>query len=139
MLDHLDAPAGVVTKILRDEWFPERLDTGYRAARSGPDSNVPPDRQQAFYDPGLGTQPESGGSLLRAWRTFYNLVSQATGLGITHNIIDCYTSIIQLWRPGDPDIPLWLQPRSLHGPLPCDRTGLLWHSDADCSGYAAKA
>src|SRR5450759_1574571 len=73
----------------------------YRAARSGPDSNVPPDRQQAFYDPGLGTQPESGGSLLRAWRTFYNLVSQATGLGITHNIIDCYTAIIQLWRPGD--------------------------------------
>jgi uncharacterized protein (DUF2235 family) len=73
----------------------------YRAARSGPDSNVPPERQQAFYDPGLGTQPESGGSLLRTWRTFYNLVSQATGLGITHNIIDCYTAIIQLWRPRD--------------------------------------
>ncbi|WP_426533806.1 T6SS phospholipase effector Tle1-like catalytic domain-containing protein [Bradyrhizobium sp. McL0615] len=73
----------------------------YRAARSGPDSNVPPERQLAYYDPGLGTQPESGGSLLRAWRAFYNLVSQATGLGITHNIIDCYTAIIQLWRPGD--------------------------------------
>jgi uncharacterized protein (DUF2235 family) len=72
----------------------------YRAARSGPDSNVPPERQLAFYDPGLGTQPESGGTL-RAWRAFYNLVSQATGLGITHNIIDCYTAIIQLWRPGD--------------------------------------
>jgi uncharacterized protein (DUF2235 family) len=73
----------------------------YRAARSGPDSNVLPERQQAFYDPGLGTQPEGGASLLRAWRAFYNLVSQATGLGITHNIIDCYTAIIQLWRPGD--------------------------------------
>jgi len=73
----------------------------YRAARSGPDSNVPPERQLAFYDPGLGTQPESGDSLMRAWRAFYNLVSQATGLGITHNIIDCYTAIIQLWRPGD--------------------------------------
>jgi uncharacterized protein (DUF2235 family) len=73
----------------------------YRAARSGPDSNVSPDRQLAFYDPGLGTQPESGGALLGAWRAFYNLVSQATGLGITHNIIDCYTAIIQLWRPGD--------------------------------------
>jgi uncharacterized protein (DUF2235 family) len=58
----------------------------YRAARSGPDSNVPPERQQAFYDPGLGTQPESGGSLLRTWLTFYNLVSQATGLGITHKM-----------------------------------------------------
>jgi uncharacterized protein (DUF2235 family) len=73
----------------------------YRAARSGPDSNVPPERQQAFYDPGLGTQPENGGTFLRGWRAFYNLVSQATGLGITHNIIDCYTAIIQLWRPGD--------------------------------------
>src|SRR6266700_3110678 len=73
----------------------------YRAARSGPDSNVPPERQLAFYDPGLGTQPESGDSLVRAWRAFYSLVSQATGLGITHNIIDCYTAIIQLWRPGD--------------------------------------
>ena len=73
----------------------------YRAARSGPDSNVPPERQLAFYDPGLGTQPEGGVSFLRAWRAFYNLVSQATGLGITHNIIDCYTAIIQLWRPGD--------------------------------------
>lgn len=31
----------------------------------------------------------------------YNYVSQATGLGITHNIIDCYTAIIQLWHPGD--------------------------------------
>ena len=73
----------------------------YRAARSGPDLNVSPDQQLAFYDPGLGTQPESGGALLGAWRAFYNLVSQATGLGITHNIIDCYTAIIQLWRPGD--------------------------------------
>jgi uncharacterized protein (DUF2235 family) len=73
----------------------------YRAARSGPDSNVPPERQLAYYDPGLGTQPESGGSVLRAWRAFYNLVSQATGLGITHNIVDCYAAIIQLWRPGD--------------------------------------
>jgi uncharacterized protein (DUF2235 family) len=73
----------------------------YRAARSGPDSNVPPEQQLAFYDPGLGTQPDNGGSPLRAWRSFYNFVSQATGLGITHNIIDCYTAIIQLWRPGD--------------------------------------
>jgi uncharacterized protein (DUF2235 family) len=73
----------------------------YRAARSGPDSSVPPERQQAFYDPGLGTQPEGGASPLRTWRAFYNLVSQATGLGITRNIIDCYTAIIQLWRPGD--------------------------------------
>src|SRR5438067_10805772 len=30
----------------------------YRATRSGPDSNVPSKRQLAFYDPGLGTQPQ---------------------------------------------------------------------------------
>ena len=72
----------------------------YRAARCGPDSLIPPERQLAFYDPGLGTR--STGSVLTSFvRTIYNYVSQATGLGITHNIIDCYTAIIQLWRPGD--------------------------------------
>jgi hypothetical protein len=29
------------------------------------------------------------------------MLSQATGLGITANIIDCYAAIIRLWRPGD--------------------------------------
>lgn len=72
----------------------------YRAARCGPDSLIPPERQLAFYDPGLGTR--STGSVLTSFvRTIYNYVSQATGLGITHNIIDCYTAVIQLWRPGD--------------------------------------
>jgi uncharacterized protein (DUF2235 family) len=73
----------------------------YRATRPAPDSAVPPAKQLAFYDPGLGTQATSGGTLTRTWRRFYNLVSQATGLGITRNIIDCYTAVIQLWRPGD--------------------------------------
>jgi uncharacterized protein (DUF2235 family) len=72
----------------------------YRAARCGPDSSVPPQQQLAFYDPGLGTQT-TGDVLTSLWRTIYNYVSQATGLGLTHNIIDCYTAIIQLWQPGD--------------------------------------
>lgn len=72
----------------------------YRAARCGPDSSSPPDRQLAFYDPGLGTR-STGSVLTSLGRTIYNYVSQATGLGITHNIIDCYTAIIQLWHPGD--------------------------------------
>jgi uncharacterized protein (DUF2235 family) len=72
----------------------------YRAARCGPDSSIPPDRQLAFYDPGLGTR-STGSVLSSLGRTIYNYVSQATGLGITHNIIDCYTAIIQLWHPGD--------------------------------------
>jgi uncharacterized protein (DUF2235 family) len=72
----------------------------YRAARSTPDSSISPERQLAFYDPGLGTR-STGNALTSLWRTIYNYVSQATGLGITHNIIDCYTAVIQLWRPGD--------------------------------------
>jgi hypothetical protein len=34
-------------------------------------------------------------------RTLYNIASQATGMGITRNIIDCYAEIIRVWRPGD--------------------------------------
>lgn len=76
----------------------------FRATRCGPDSSVNPAEQLTFYDPGLGTAPpghEGSGLLGTASRAFYNLVSQATGLGITRNIIDCYAAIIRLWRPGD--------------------------------------
>ena len=31
----------------------------------------------------------------------HNVASQATGLGITTNIIDCYAAIIRMWEPGD--------------------------------------
>jgi len=72
----------------------------YRAARCGPDSNVLAERQLAFYDPGLGTR-STGNVLTSLARTLYNYISQATGLGLTQNIIDCYTAVIQLWRPGD--------------------------------------
>jgi uncharacterized protein (DUF2235 family) len=73
----------------------------YRAARVAPDSTIDPGRQAAFYDPGLGTLQPGGTSIERAFRWLYNFVSQATGLGITRNIIDCYAAIVQLWRPGD--------------------------------------
>jgi uncharacterized protein (DUF2235 family) len=76
----------------------------YRATRCGPDSTVNPAEQLTFYDPGLGTAPpghEGSGLVGTAGRALYNLVSQATGLGITHNIIDCYAAIIRLWHPGD--------------------------------------
>jgi uncharacterized protein (DUF2235 family) len=76
----------------------------FRATRCGPDSSVDPAEQLTFYDPGLGTAPpghEGSGLIGTAARAFYNLVSQATGLGITRNIIDCYAAIIRLWRPGD--------------------------------------
>jgi uncharacterized protein (DUF2235 family) len=87
--------------------FDERRSNVYklfRATRCGPDSSVDPAKQLAFYDPGLGTAPpghEGSGLIATAARAFYNLVSQATGLGLTHNIIDCYAAIIRLWQPGD--------------------------------------
>lgn len=73
----------------------------YRATRCGPDSTIDPKEQLAFYDAGLGTLPRDGNAISRIWRFGYNLVSQATGLGISGNIIDCYAAILRMWEPGD--------------------------------------
>jgi uncharacterized protein (DUF2235 family) len=73
----------------------------FRATRCGPDTTINPAEQLAFYDPGIGTLPPGGGFLGSLWQRTYNLVSQALGLGLTANIIDCYAAIIELWRPGD--------------------------------------
>jgi uncharacterized protein (DUF2235 family) len=73
----------------------------YRATRDAPDSAIDPDEQVAFYDPGLGTLPTGDGVLQHPYRKLYNFISQATALGITQNIIDCYAALIRLWRPGD--------------------------------------
>ena len=74
----------------------------FRATRCGPDSDIDPSEQLTFYDPGLGSQPESGVfGAERAYRWLHNLVSQATGLGITMNIVDCYAAILRMWQPGD--------------------------------------
>ena len=74
----------------------------YRATRCGPESSIDPREQLTFYDPGLGSQSDTGILFAqRAYRWLYNLVSQATGLGITKNIIDCYAAILRMWEPGD--------------------------------------
>ncbi len=73
----------------------------YRAARSAPDSSVSAADQFAYYDPGVGTLPSGLGPIPGIARWLYNLVCQATGLGLTGNIIDCYAQIIRHWRPGD--------------------------------------
>lgn len=57
----------------------------FRATRVSPDTCTDPAQQVAFYDPGLGTQATDGEAVSRAYRTAYNFVSQATGLGITRN------------------------------------------------------
>ncbi len=73
----------------------------YRATRCGPDSCINPAEQVAFYDPGLGSRPLHGGGIRSAWTGFHNFLSQATGFGLTTNIIDCVEAIYRLWRPGD--------------------------------------
>ena len=73
----------------------------YRATRCGPTTNIDPAKQLALYDPGLGSDADGGGFKISWGRWFYNLVSKATGLGITRNIIDCYAAIIRMYEPGD--------------------------------------
>lgn len=73
----------------------------YRATRCGPDTRIDPDKQLAFYDPGLGSKSAAGEIKIGWLRRIYNGLSSATGLGITRNIIDCYAALIYLWRPGD--------------------------------------
>jgi uncharacterized protein (DUF2235 family) len=72
----------------------------YRATRCVPDSSVDPPEQIAFYDPGLGSRADGGHVFGRLLRWIHNTVAQATGFGITRNIIDCYAALIQLWQPG---------------------------------------
>lgn len=50
--------------------------------------------QTSFYDDGLGS-----GDTWSRWA--YNLVSKATGLGISQNIKDCYGALIERYEPGD--------------------------------------
>jgi uncharacterized protein (DUF2235 family) len=74
----------------------------YRATRCGPENNINPSHQLTFYDPGLGSQPPSGLLfVIRAYRWLHDVASQATGLGITTNIIDCYAALLRMWQPGD--------------------------------------
>ncbi|CAO4137905.1 T6SS Phospholipase effector Tle1-like catalytic domain-containing protein [Methylorubrum thiocyanatum] len=73
----------------------------FRASRVCPDTVINPAEQVAFYDPGLGSQAAGGGIKIGWWRRIYNILSSATGLGITQNIIDCYAAIIRVWEPGD--------------------------------------
>ena len=73
----------------------------FRATRVCPDSCIDPKEQAAFYDPGLGSRGEGGFLVGRIAQWVYKTASQATGLGITQNIIDCYAAIIRLANPDD--------------------------------------
>ena len=73
----------------------------YRAARCGPDTTIDANAQVAYYDPGIGSAPIGLGFFGAVWRRLQNLVSQATGLGLTLNIVDCYAEVLKVWEPGD--------------------------------------
>lgn len=73
----------------------------FRATRCGPENDIDPTLQFAFYDAGLGSASDGGGYRFSWARKIYNLMSGATGLGITRNIIDCYAAIVRVWEPGD--------------------------------------
>ena len=73
----------------------------YRATRCGPDSIVNSSRQLAFYDPGIGTIRGGVGLLGAIGDWLYNTICQATGLGLTRNMVDCYAAIVQMCEPSD--------------------------------------
>ncbi len=73
----------------------------FRATRVCPESSIDPELQLAFYDGGLGSRAQGEAIKITVLRRVYNLLSKATGLGITQNIIDCYSQIIRVWQPGD--------------------------------------
>jgi uncharacterized protein (DUF2235 family) len=73
----------------------------YRATRVSPDNKIHPEQQIAFYDAGIGSRGDVSSNKRSLKRRVYDFLGQATGLGITKNIIDCYAAILRLWEPGD--------------------------------------
>src|ERR1043166_6546964 len=72
----------------------------YRAARVSFDNDVDPAVQVTMYDPGLGT--DLGATALTApGRFVQKLLASVEGRGITTNIIDCYTFILNHYQTDD--------------------------------------
>lgn len=62
---------------------------------------IAPGGQVAFYDPGLGSDPDTGDRRAGLFSGAMRWLSQATGLGISDNIIDCYAALLLAHEPGD--------------------------------------
>lgn len=73
----------------------------YRAMRSGSDSPIDPRQQIAFYDPGIGTSTSAGGVSQNWIDVLSSVLSMATGLGFSRNVVDCYEAILKHYSPGD--------------------------------------
>ncbi|MGD9920192.1 MAG: DUF2235 domain-containing protein [Pseudorhodoplanes sp.] len=72
----------------------------YRVSRVSPQTAIDPAKQVTMYDPGLGTDIGTT-ALTSPVRFLQKLLSSIDGRGITTNIIDCYTFIINHYEPGD--------------------------------------
>lgn len=66
-------------------------------------SRSPDDRQQVFYDPGVGNPGELPGATLwdRARRRTERVAGLAFGRGVYENMAECYQFLMQHHRPGD--------------------------------------
>lgn len=73
----------------------------YRATKIGPESDIDPKNQLAFYDAGLGSELDDSVVNLPFLRWFWKLFSSVTGTGISRNIADCYEYILKNYNPGD--------------------------------------
>lgn len=72
----------------------------YRVCKTGPENDIDPREQVAFYDPGLGT--DIGTSALTApVRFVQKMAASLSGRGITTNIADCYRFIVDHYEDGD--------------------------------------
>ena len=72
----------------------------YRATQVGPDFDHQPGRAGRLLRCRSGSLPPSGGVIRTYIRIAHNFLSQATGFGLTTNIIDCYGPSSG-WQPGD--------------------------------------
>jgi uncharacterized protein (DUF2235 family) len=59
-----------------------------------------PAKQLVYYDPGVGTLPEPG-LLSKPAKAFSRILGLAFGLGLTRNVAEAYTFLMESWRPGD--------------------------------------
>ncbi len=59
-----------------------------------------PERQVAFYDPGLGTMGATG-TWTTLGQTFTRLLGLAFAFGLKERIGDAYRHVIEYWEPGD--------------------------------------
>src|SRR5690349_17360179 len=59
-----------------------------------------PAKQRLYYDPGVGTLPEPR-ALTRLMKWFAKVRELAFGAGLTWNVEEAYSYLMDFWEPGD--------------------------------------